>query len=246
MTTLFDPNDLIETVKTVDPDKDYYSELVGEGKKFTDNLALARAKAESDLFIERLQNENKKVRDALTKSQSELSTRTSLDEFLQKVKDAQTTPIRQDTPPDNPVLDEDKIAQLIESRLTAKERANLEAGNIRAAQEGLIKAFGQDYVPTLNEKAQELGVSSEFLDNLAKTAPKAFFATLGINPNEQKTIFTPPPNTVIPGRGSNTQAKNYKHYADQRKKLPPEKYYSPEFQNEMFESAKKLGAAFYE
>ena len=49
--------DLFTMSTTIDPEKDYTAELVGEGKKFKDNKELARSKVESDLFISHLQKE---------------------------------------------------------------------------------------------------------------------------------------------------------------------------------------------
>lgn len=248
MTTVFDPNTLIEQIETIDPNKDYHSELVGEGKKFADDAALARAKAESDLFIKRLQDENKKVRDELARQAAELKTRTSLDEFLQKVKDGQTAPTggsNPDTKPDQTILNEEKITEIIESRLTAKERTARESANVREVQEGLTKALGGNYVDVLNQKVEELGLDKDTLDALAKRSPKAFFAVLGVTVPAQKTIFNAPNGSVNTPPGHSTGTRNYKYYNELKKKLPADQYYSPAIQNEMFENARKLGDDFY-
>lgn len=251
MTTLFDPNTLIETPKTVDPNKDYYAELVGEGKPYKDNIAAGRALAEKDLFISRLEAETKAMRDELAKTTSELKTRTSLDEFLEKVKAAQTkepieTRSSSNNQVDQTVLSEEKIAEIVETRLTAKEHQAQEARNVQTVQEGLVKAFGNDYVPQLVKKASELGVSNEFLDNLAKTAPRVFFATLGIAPDTKpdRTIFNAP-NSTVTGHQSGGNIKNESYYRALRKKLPPGEYWSPAIQNEKFEMATKLGQDFF-
>lgn len=249
--TLFDPNKLVETVETIDDSKDYLTEYVGTGKKFADASALAKAKAQSDLFIKRMETENKAMRDELTRLSGELKTRTSLDEFLEKVRSAQKEPTvttsNQDNQANEPVLNEEKIAELIETRLTAKERALQASTNLRAVQEGLIKAYGQDYVPVLSKRAQDLGVDKAFLDNLAQTAPKAFFAALGITlENKQSSIFAPPNTVTSSPSSTNSGAKNEKYYQALRKKLSPAEYYAPAIQNEKFEMAKKLGDSFYE
>ena len=72
MTT--DTNDLFNTKSTsqtvsIDPDKDYFEELVGDDKPFKSPKDLARAKLESDKFIEQLKQENreweKKAKEAI-------------------------------------------------------------------------------------------------------------------------------------------------------------------------------------
>lgn len=246
MTDLFDPNKLIETTETVDETKDYLAELVGEGKKFADANALAKGKAQSDLFVKRLEAENKQMRDELARQAAELKTRTSLDEFLQKVKEQKETGNTPDNQNDQTVLNEEKISQLIETRLTAKEQAAIATANLKTVQEGLVKAYGANYLPNLEARTQELGLSKETLDNLAKTAPKAFFALLGINPDQsKKSVFEAPRGTVNPPHDTHGVTKNYKYYNELRKKLPPDQYWSPAVQNEMFEMAKKMGDEFY-
>lgn len=241
MTTLFDQT----TVPTIDPNKDYYAELVGEGKTYKDNLAAGRAIAEKDLFIERLKAETAAMRDELTKAGNEIKTRTSLDEFLNKVKEAQTSQTTRSTENNQgsepAALTEDKIADIIEQRLKAKDTNDRQNTNIQVVQEGLKKVFGPNFISVLEEKTQELGVTKEFLDNLARTAPKAFFSTLGINPTESRSVFAPESTISSKVTGA---VKNYAYYQELKKKIGSAEFYSPRVQNEMFEQAKKLGDAF--
>lgn len=246
MTTLFDPPP-IEVPETIDPNKDYHAELVGDGKKYKDDAALARAKAESDAFIKRLENETKALRDALTKAENEVKTRTSLDDFLQKVSQAQNEPPATRSNPDNhadqTVLSEEKITQIVESRLSAKEKASIANSNLRIVTEGLQQALGPNYVQALEAKTQELGLDKETLDNLAKTAPKAFFALIGITAEQKQSIFRQPESSVRSPQ-STAGVKNAKYYENLRKTLPASEYWSPRLQNEIFESRKTLGEDF--
>lgn len=52
------------------PDTSYFDALVGEGKKFTSQEALARGKYESDLYVTQLQAENAGMRAQITESES--------------------------------------------------------------------------------------------------------------------------------------------------------------------------------
>lgn len=235
-----DPTDF----PTIDPEKDYYAELVGEGKKYKDNLAAGRAIAEKDLFIERLKAETQALREETARQTAELKTRTSLDEFLEKVKNQPARSNVEDPPATQPVaLNEEKITEIVKSHLTAKELADRQIANINTVTEGLKKAFGPNYVKSLEEKTEELGLSKEFLDDLAKKSPKAFFTALGIA-SQTHSVFTPPDSTVNVSGRSQGIVKNYAYYKELKKKLTPAEYYSPALQNEMYEQAKKLGDQF--
>src|SRR4029450_8159059 len=92
MTDLFsDESDI-----NVDPNKNYLEELVGEGKKFKTPEDLARGKAESDSFIERLQKELHGLR-------NELKSRLQLEEVVDRISSASKSPISEQPPrePDN-------------------------------------------------------------------------------------------------------------------------------------------------
>src|SRR5688500_15910791 len=79
-----DDNNLQDFGSQFDQDKDYFSELVGEDKKFKTPADLARAKAESDAFIERLKQENSGLR-------NELKTRTTMEDFMKTIKESRPT-----------------------------------------------------------------------------------------------------------------------------------------------------------
>lgn len=237
---VFDPT---ASVPTIDPNKDYYSEYVGEGKKYKDNLAAGRAIAEKDIHIDKVQNEAKALREALTEAERELKTRTSLDEFLSKVKDEGTRSKEPNHGSEPATVSEDKINEIITARLTASEKQRVESQNVSVVQSGLAKVFGSNYVPTLEAKAQELGVGKEFLENLAKTSPKAFFNAIGVNPEQSKSVFNAPQGTVNVPLG-NSDIKNYAYYQALKKKIPASEYYSAKIQNEMFAQARKLGDEF--
>src|SRR5689334_15076479 len=86
--------DTLNALPEIDPAKDYTLELIGEGKKYKDAQAAARALLEKDNFIQRLQAENAEARKQLQQG-------SKIDEFLDKMKnvipnpDATTQPANQ-------------------------------------------------------------------------------------------------------------------------------------------------------
>lgn len=227
---------------TIDPNKDYLPELVGEGKKFKELSDLARAKVESDAFIERLKRENAELR---SKKETEISMQTFLDNLDKKLKpqpaqeEQRTTPAESTAEPTKGISEED-IVRLLESREAAKQKqANLEQA-VSAAK----KAFGANYSLVLEQKVQELGVSKDFLTSVAEKNVSAFLRLVGAEvKTEDSTLF--PTSSVSTTRPSNpSTGKKFSDFEKLRKENPS-KYLSSQVQNEMMAEALKQGESFY-
>lgn len=236
MTDLFRTDDL----PVVDPEKDYYPELVGQDKKYVDNKAVARAVMEKDLFIERLKRETAGLRQTL-------SERESLENILAKIDERTKTPPVQPSPPNhggaegkepaqvNPKEIEDAIFQRMQQReVEAEQKRNEETVSDR-----LRKAYGSDYQLRVKQEAAKLGVGTEFLSDLARKQPTAFFKLLGLDEQRVDNQMTPPPPTFRP-TGNAHQEKTYSYYENIRKTKPSE-YWSPRVQNEMMKQLEELG-----
>lgn len=226
--TLFDATD---NNLDLDQDKDYLTELVGEDRKFKTVNDLAKGKAESDAFIARLQEEQQALRD-------ELATRIRYEEFLDKLDSAtrNSDDNQDDHDPDrstNTVMKPEDIERLLDLKLREREQRNTVQQNLNAVKAKLNEVFGPNYALRLKEQANQLGVTSEFLDNLAATQPKAFYRLLNIDTTRKvDNTLTPPRSevTFVPNTG---QKKDWNYYSDLRKK-DPNLYWSPRIQNEIF------------
>ena len=80
-----DPVEDVANLPVVDPNKNYLEELVGEGKKFKDPVALARSKVESDRHIAKLESELKAIR-------TDMNSRLSLEDLVTKLASARPEP----------------------------------------------------------------------------------------------------------------------------------------------------------
>ena len=239
--------------ETVDPNKNYIEELVGEGKKFRDMEALARAKAESDAFIARLQKENEGIR-------QELNTRLTVEQLMDKMaapKSEATPPIQsqnQQTPtPEVKSPSPEDIERLVNEKLSQAEKSRVQNANLSYVRENLEKAWGNDYVQRLKEKATELGVGEEFLQGLAKDQPKAFLKLIdATTPAPQvpsnNTLFVPPSSQQSAPKSSSFSptSNRTKAYYDSIKAKNPAEYWSPAVQNQMHEDAIRIGEAFFD
>lgn len=242
-----------ERIPVVDPNRDWLGEYVGEGKKFKDPAALARAKAESDAFIARLQKETEGLR-------NELSTRIKLEEFMDRMNSQNSSGANQATQTAGQgnledgtasnATSPDDIEKLIEQRLAAKEAELVRKQNIETSKQKLQETLGPDYASELEARTNALGLTKEFVSNLAATQPKALFALLGfegVQPKKQTNdVFSSPRSSVNTSglNSSPSQEKNFAYYEKIRRQNPG-MYWSSQTQNEIHAQAAKLGERFY-
>lgn len=239
-------------VPTIDPDKDYFAELVGDNAKFKTPQALARGKVESDLHISRLESELNELRTDLAKAKTMQDFLDQLDaranRNVSREPELGNQPANQDNgelPHKSNALSRDDVLGL----LRQEQEAERQARNVNAVTQALKDVWGGDYQNELRKAAQEVGVSDKFLEDMAKTNPQAFLKLVGADkPNSAnanaKAVFSPLGTQVnTSARPPQVQEKDYAYYENLRK-TNPTLYHSPAIQNERWAQAKKLGEKF--
>ena len=221
-----------------------YETLVGEGKKFKSPEDLAKAKLESDRFIEQLKEEPKQLREDLERLAQENQL---LKEIAKQVKDNGSTaqPEQNTTASVSPQIDlEARIRETLKK--TAEEAKREE--NINRVSDTMLQTYGtqEKAAEVLRQKAVELGVGVEFLQDVAARSPKAFFQTVGVNeaPRSQQTSAGSTVNTAAMG-SAGIKANTYQWYQQLRKDNPT-LYHSPKIQTQMMNDALAKGEAFYQ
>lgn len=212
-----------------------YEQLVGQGKKFQDNEALAKSKLESDKFIDDLKRKNSEL---LQDLQSKLSA-----EDLAKQLREEFSAQRSDTnPPVGPKPEE--LAKLVSDIMSRKESEKSVQGNLQATEQALIGKFGtlEAAQKAVKDKAAELGVTQDYLKETAAQAPKAFYGLMGLN--ELRPITQDP--TSLQRTSVNSQAfvpagspETLKAHYDNLRKTKPTEYYSGKVQMEIFNLIKE-------
>lgn len=243
MTTLFNPT-------TVTPDnydhvddiegQDFVTQLVGEGKKFRDMNALAKGKMQSDLFIQSILAEKRDLEAKLNSTQS-------VEDLIKSLKNDQTSPNpggerRTEVTGTNP----EDIQRIVQETVAAREDEARKNRNLAEVTETLKAKLGSNYATELENRVADLGVGKAFLDDLAKTNPKAFLKLVGIETKTETSpsVFSPPSSRINTGATvpSGTGEKTYSYY-EKLRKSDPSTYRS--LQSEMFAQAVKLGDDFY-
>jgi hypothetical protein len=219
-----------------------FDALVGEGKKYKDPDAVAKAIIEKDRFIEQLKAEKAEVlRDLTTRQVPDRS-----QEILDRLNALNTRPATESpvTEPTERVevkgLSEDDVLKLLQQR-DAKARAE---ANVNAVKAELKKKFGDQYQTALNTLQEKMGVDQKFLDNIAAQSPAAFMQLLG--GEKPEAVFTPPtstrPETFKP---TNTGPQPRSHYLKLKAENRSE-YDKPATQNKMYKDAMAMGEAFFD
>lgn len=221
-------------------------DLVGEGKKFKTVEDLARGKLEADRFIEKLKSETEGLR-------TELNTRIGLTEFLDQIKNSNTQP-NQPTGNNQPreggetatALTPDQIEEMLDRKLTEKEKARIASENLRVTKQKLAEAFGPNYVNKLNEEAQALGLSKDYMNNLAATAPQALFKLLGVDTARApaQDLFTPPSNGFR-SQTATAPVERTQAWYNALKAKDPKTYWDAKTQVQLHKDAIRLGERFF-
>lgn len=222
-----------------------FETLVGEGKKFKTAEDLAKAKLESDRFIDQLKEEPKQLREELDRA---LERAALLERIANGAPPAQAQGNQsEEEPPANDKFDLD--ARIKESL----EKLNLEgkrSQNLQEVSDHMVSLFGTEEKvrEVIVAKARELGVGVDFLQSAAAQSPKAFFKTIGVDeaPRSQKTSMGSNVNTAgMSVNSGNTKQGTYAWYKQLRLDNPKE-YHSTRIQNQMMKEALAKGEAFYQ
>lgn len=241
--------------QTLDPQKDYLAEYVGEGKKFKDAAALAYSKAQSDAFITQLQREAAELREDLSK-------RKTMEEVLSNLQNTPNQPNGGNAPAggsenNSSALDEETLNRLIQDRVKATiestEAERNAKSNVELVKNTLVSTWGNDYVAKLEAASAELGLSKDFVTSLARTQPKVLLKLVGAEasqPRAEANIFSPSTAGVVSAgltaRNSSSLPEQEKYsYWQKMRTENPNFYHSPVAAKARFEAAKKHGEAFF-
>jgi hypothetical protein len=192
--------------------------LVGDKQKYRSVEDLAKAYVNADGFIEQLKEENKKLREEVTKAKT-------VDEALQQLQQKQQ---EEQKPTPSETYTADDIAAIVDQRLSGMEVAKSREQNMLKADKLMREKFGEKATEVFNNVA--IGPKRAVLTELAATDPDMFVALF-----ESKVPVQATPDTgsfVAPPSGSST-ADWSKGWVSEVRKKDPNRYYSQDFQVEL-------------
>jgi hypothetical protein len=248
------PNENIpDPVFTVDDTtKQFFEDYVGPGKKYPNVGELAKAYANADNHITSLtkdvgifKTETESLRELLMENLVDNKPKPNEDP---KPNDAapQQPPVDAAPPKEDGNDDNVDLKALVKEALDEASTEEKRRSNARTTEEATIKKFGssEDAVKAIAAKAEELGLSPQWIANLAFESPKAYFATMGFTPDETpRSNSTPAPHSdVNPNALKETnkgiQPGTYRYFQELRR-TDPAKYRSNEVQQAIMKQAQE-------
>ncbi len=180
--------------------------LVGDGKKFADNEALAKGKVESDGFITKLQEENAAKDTEIAALKEAGASKSTVADLIKAVQDSTTEPKDGDKPLTAEEL-QDQIRSIVKGDKELDTRAtNRAQGNSLVLGRKGIDGSADAAKAYIAERAIALGTTVEQLGELSETAPAAFAKLMEIDPTTSPKGVKSLPGQLNPQSLPNTNA----------------------------------------
>lgn len=231
----------------IDPTKDYTNELVGEGRKYKDIPALSRSRLEADAHIARLEAEGREYRQRLEQERQDAQGRARMEELLlqfdqrQNQQSSNENTQVNDNANQKPPFDPNELKSLITSEFQNLRTSEKQSENFRSIQSKLNERYGNRAGDVLSQQIQQLGVTVDYANELAKNHPRAFERMFGLDvpasSNHDNPLFST--SSINRPKEKKTWAFYQKIRAEQ-----PKLYRDPKIQQEMARSYAELGKEF--
>ena len=142
----------------------------------------------------------------------------------------------------NPSLSEEDLKSLVERTLTERDKDSVVKQNLNLVNNEMEKSYGTDASTKIQNKAKELGLTLERMQEIAAESPTAFFNLIG----EPKKDFRPMVEGSVRTEGVNMQASNERDwsYYQNLRRDNRSLYYSPKIQRQLMEDKSRLGGKF--
>lgn len=246
MNSLTDPNTNTNIDQSIDENKNYLADLVGEGKKFKSPEDLAKGKFISDEYIKTLERGRDELRQDYLRLKEDYESRAKLEELVDQLsKPTQPAPVNTSPPVNEPVqqpaFDPKQIESLVSQKLVEHEKTKRQTENFNLVRSKLEERFGPNYQSTLTSQIQELGITKEFVDDLARNHPQVLFKTLGMDQRQEP--FQAPVRSQQSFMPTGEKKRTWAYYQQMRKDNP-KLYHDPKTVVQMHNDAIKLGSEF--
>lgn len=234
MTSLFDQNNAPEDRETL-------------ALKWKDKPAeeIIKAKVDSDLYIRELTSTMDQMRQDLLETRNKANEQAKLQDLIDRLESLQREPVATPNANDVKPFNPEEIETLVSKKIQETEAQKIASKNFSEVENKLKEKFGSNYKQILQEKASNLGLSTEDIDSLARKSPTAFFNTLGLNEQTSDGSFNPPPrsNTNSTPFTPNVKKRTWSYWQEIRKNDPKE-YYDPKNTLLRIKDAETLGEEF--
>lgn len=145
-----------------------------------------------------------------------------------------------------PAFDPKHVETMISNSLQAHELAKVQRSNQDTVRAKLSERYGANYPNIVKQQIEDLGVTEDLFNSLAKNNPKLLIKTLGLDQEPQQDLFQAPPHSSVrtdsfAPRGG--QKRSWSYYQE-LKKTNPRTYSDPKTQTQMAMDYATLGKDF--
>lgn len=169
-------------------------------QKYSSTEEALKALLHSQEHIAKIEQDNASLKEQAARAKA-------AEDILEKLS-AKSAP---SAPPAAPVLDDARIAEVVQAQLTAKEKADLVKKNQAETKAALIAEYGEDkYAEVFKRKAQEIGVSVDFLNDVAAKSSKAALDLFGVKAPTANPLPNKLQSTVRVEGTKQPEAKTFK------------------------------------
>lgn len=223
--------------------KDPYAELVGEGKKYKDNTALAKSRIEADNYIATLEREKAEMREELSKLSKAPPGEDAVKSLIERIEKAST---KQNGDNQAGTLSREDIEKLVREGINVNDTERTKKANYLLSNAELNNQFKGDATAAarhLSDRMSKLGLAPEAVRQLAETNPKVFRELFVPSPGMARPSNDMPParTGVLPDVGGEERGKKY---YDKLRKEMGHKFYEPAMQQQRMKDRIRLGEAF--
>jgi len=205
------------------------------------------AKVESDLYIKTLTSRfDDLAKDHLALKEAHQAS-TDLKTLIETMKKERENPGITNNEPklETPTaIKPEDIQSLIRSELAQDKTATKQRENFRMVEGKLKEAFGDNYTTAYKQRLDQLGLTVEYADSLAKDYPAVFLKTFELDNKPMISNQAPPKGTVRNTSFAPNVAKRDWAYYQEMKKTNPKMYLDPKIAIQMHNDAIELGEAF--
>lgn len=223
----------------LDPEKDYYLELVGDGKKFKDNKALAYSKMHADLAISLKDRQLDQMRADLESARAEAAARARVEDLVKQLNNPNPKQPEVINDTTKPEINMTEIETLVSKKIQETETQKRQKENLDMVKAELSKRFGDN----LEYHLKEVGLDGESAAQLAKVNPQLVLKALGVDKQPEPGFNAPPRNTSVASPNKATPKRSWQYYQDLFKANPSLKY-DPKTNTQMQKDYAALGQAF--
>lgn len=234
----------------IDPNKDYRTEFVGEGKKYKTDADAFRALAHAQRHIPIVETKADQLREDYLKLKAELDSKATLEALVDKIDKARQQPTNSEQPKANEGFqrpDPNELKSLVSQEVLAIETTRKQQENFDFVEAKLKERYGNNYPNVVKKQIDELGISDARLNTMARTEPKVLIKALGLD-----APITPDRDFQAPVRSSQrsdnfaptTNTKRTWSFYQKMRKDNPELYHSRQTNINMERDAVALGAEF--